>query len=111
MVVFLLLSYVMGLQVDRGSLRTTEYTSMRERTYLAVMEHIKIVGQKLARDTERWKIKTTTVMKQITSLFSLQILKTQYKDMSTEIPCKGLLLTRMICQSHWAGGGLQSTLR
>ena len=65
-----------------------------------VMEHNKIVEQKPARDTERYKIKTTTVMTQQPHC-SLCRFSAQYKYMSTKSPCIGLLLKIMICQSQW----------
>jgi hypothetical protein len=71
------------------------------------MEHNKIVGHKPARDTETYKIKTTTAMAQPPHS-SLQILKTHFKDLY-KFPCKVLLLTSMICQ--YAVGGLLRVIR
>jgi hypothetical protein len=53
------------------------------------MEHNKIVGQKPARDTEMYKNQDYNSNDTTTSFFSLQILKTQYKDTIQNPPAKG----------------------
>jgi hypothetical protein len=83
------------------------YTSMREGAHLVVMEHKQDCGTKTVKG--HWKISNQDYNSSDTtsSFFSLQILKTQYKDISTKIRCQELLLIRMICQGQYAGGTLQ----
>ena len=72
------------------------------------MEHNKIVGQKPASDTERYKVMTTTAMTQPPHSSLCRFSKHNAKTRVQNKHMPRATMTRMICQSQWAGGGLQT---